>query len=162
MAASRGPLCLRWTIRILTNTHWPFNRLRTPALNTNTYRTLISTQKRFYCANAGSDEAETNDEQSTSPTARNLLEVYKSEPSLLDGPRNALKPLTEEYVEEEIKKSRRVRLRRPVKIDTNKVGWTTGSKRVGTIGVKLGMSALWLKDGRRIPVTLLQVTATVI
>jgi len=93
--------------------------------------------------------------KSTSP--RNLLEVYQSEPSLLSGPRNVLKPLTEEYVEQETKKSRRVRLRRPVKINPDKVGWTTGSKRAGTISVKLGMSALWLKDGRRVPVTLLQI-----
>lgn len=159
MAGSRGPLCVRWAFRIFSSTHLPINRIRVPALNINTYRTAISTQKRFYCSNPGSDEAETNDVKSTSP--RNLLEVYKSEPSLLRGPRNVLKPLPEEYVEQEIKKSRRVRSRRPVKINPDKVGWTTGSKRVGTIGVKLGMSALWLKDGRRMPVTLLQVILTV-
>ena len=161
MAASRGPLCIRWAFnfRIFSSTHLPINRISAPALNINTYRTIFSTQKRFYCSNPVSDEAETNDVKSTSP--RNLLEVYKSEPSLLRGPRNVLKPLPEEHVEQEIKKSRRVRSRRPVKINPDKVGWTTGSKRVGTIGVKLGMSALWLKDGRRMPVTLLQVILTV-
>ena len=35
--------------------------------------------------------------------------------------------------------------------------WTPGSKRVGAIGVKLGMSCLWLKNGSRIGVTLVQV-----
>ena len=158
MAAARGLLRIRWSFRIFSDTHLPVTRIRTPLLNINTCRTLLSTQKRFYCANAGADETETNGVKSTSP--RNLLEVYQSEPSLLSGPRNVLKPLTEEYVEQETKKSRRVRLRRPVKINPDKVGWTTGSKRAGTISVKLGMSALWLKDGRRVPVTLLQVILT--
>lgn len=156
MAASRSRYLLRCSFRMLINSHLPINRISASPLNKNTYRTFSATERRFYCESSGLDEAE----QTASP--RNLLEVYKSDPSLLDGPRDTLKPLTEEYVEKEIKKSRRVRLRRPVKIDPSKVGWTTGSKRVGTVGVKLGMSALWLKDGRRVPVTLIQVTTTMI
>ncbi|EDO33905.1 predicted protein, partial [Nematostella vectensis] len=35
--------------------------------------------------------------------------------------------------------------------------WQKSSKRTGAVGVKLGMSALWLKDGRRLPVTLIQI-----
>jgi len=35
--------------------------------------------------------------------------------------------------------------------------WTPSSRRVGAIALKLGMSHLWLKDGGRVAVTLLQV-----
>jgi len=35
--------------------------------------------------------------------------------------------------------------------------WTPSSRRVGAIAIKLGMSQLWLTNGRHMPVTLLQV-----
>jgi len=35
--------------------------------------------------------------------------------------------------------------------------WTPSSRRVGAIAIKLGMSHVWLTDGRHVPVTLLQV-----
>ena len=40
--------------------------------------------------------------------------------------------------------------------DVNQVQWTSASRRVGAIALKLGMSHLWLKDGSRVAVTLLQ------
>lgn len=153
MAVSQGCGLLRRTFCCFTNSYLPYSAIRIAPFSLKTYTPLITTQKGFCGAQDGADA-----DQVKTSGPRNLLEVYKNEPSLLDGPRNALKPLTEEYVEKERRKSRKVRLRTPVKIDPDKVGWTTGSQRVGTIGVKLGMSALWLKDGRRMPVTLLQVT----
>ncbi|XP_044175907.1 LOW QUALITY PROTEIN: 50S ribosomal protein L3-like [Acropora millepora] len=152
MAVSQGCGLLRRTFCCFTNSYLPSSRIRIATFSLKTYTPFVTTQKRFCSSQDGADA-----DQAKASGPRNLLEVYKNEPSLLDGPRNALKPLTEEHIEKERRKSRKVRLRTPVKIDPDKVGWTTGSRRVGTIGVKLGMSALWLKDGRRVPVTLLQI-----
>lgn len=155
MAASRG-LCIKWTFkRILSNTYLPFTRIRTPALNTNTCGIILSTQRRFYCSNERSDDGETKDESSSEP--RNLLEVYQTEPTLLHGPRKPLKPVTDDYVEQELEKSRQIRDRTPAPINPHEAQWSPDSKRCGMIGVKLGMSALWLKDGKRKPVTMVEV-----
>lgn len=40
--------------------------------------------------------------------------------------------------------------------DLSQAEWTPSSRRVGAIALKLGMSHLWLKDGNRMAVTLLQ------
>ena len=40
--------------------------------------------------------------------------------------------------------------------DVSQTQWTPSSRRVGAIALKLGMSHLWLKDGGRVAVTLLQ------
>ena len=42
--------------------------------------------------------------------------------------------------------------------DLSQAKWTPSSRRVGAIALKLGMSHLWLKDGGRVAVTLLQVS----
>lgn len=47
--------------------------------------------------------------------------------------------------------------RQPPVIEPDKATWREGCKRVGAIGIKLGMVPLWLKDGQRAPVTLVQV-----
>ena len=47
--------------------------------------------------------------------------------------------------------------RRPQDVEPEKATWSEGCKRVGAIGVKLGMMPLWLKNGQRVPVTLVQV-----
>lgn len=85
------------------------------------------------------------------------MEVYQAEPNLLHGPRKLLKPLPDDYIEQEIEKSNKIRFRTPVPIKPHEAKWTPESKRVGLVGVKLGMSALWLKNGTRKPVTLIEV-----
>ena len=40
--------------------------------------------------------------------------------------------------------------------DLGQAEWTPSSRRVGAIALKLGMSHLWLRDGGRVAVTLLQ------
>ena len=36
--------------------------------------------------------------------------------------------------------------------------WNPSSKRTGLIGVKLGMMPMWMKNGSRVPVTLIRVS----
>jgi len=83
--------------------------------------------------------------------------VYQTEPALLHGPRKPLKPLSDDYVEQELEKSREIRSRTPLPINPHEAQWTPESKRAGLIGVKIGMTALWLKDGKRKPVTLVEI-----
>ncbi|KAK3727543.1 hypothetical protein QZH41_018646 [Actinostola sp. cb2023] len=105
-----------------------------------------------------SDRAETTDLSPTSNQApKNLFEVYANNHSLLTGKKQELKSLTREDVEKQVKRQGRLKRYKSVRIDPSQVAWTSGSKRVGAIGIKLGMSALWLKDGRRVPVTLVQI-----
>ena len=150
MATSRGPLRLGWTLRVLSNTHSALRKISTSAFNRNTFRVILSTQRRFYSAEAQPEEVDTKGD-----SPRNLLEVYEVEPTLLQGPRK--KPISQDYVEQEIEKSRKIRSRVPVCINPVDAQWTPESKRVGLVGVKLGMSCLWLKDGTRKPVTLVEV-----
>ena len=153
MAASRG-LLFKWTLRSFSSNNVPLNRIGASALKTNTCRVIFSTQRRFYCADAQSDEENTT---STDSPPRTLLEVYQTEPALLHGPRKPLKPLSDDYVEKELGKSREIRSRTPLPINPHEAQWTPESKRAGLIGVKIGMTALWLKDGKRKPVTLVEV-----
>ena len=150
MATSRGPLRLGWTLRVLSNTHSALRKISTSAFNRNTFRVILSTQRRFYSAEAQPEEVDTKVD-----SPRNLLEVYEVEPTLLQGPRK--KPISQDYIEQEIEKSRKIRSRVPVCINPVDAQWTPESKRVGLVGVKLGMSCLWLKDGTRKPVTLVEV-----
>ena len=150
MAASRGLLCLRWTLRIFSSNNVLLNRT---ALKTNTCGIIFSTQRRFYCVDAQSDE----ENSCTDPPPRTLLEVYQTEPALLHGPRKPVKPLSDDYVEKELEKSREIRSRTPLPINPHEAQWTPESKRAGLIGVQIGMTALWLKDGKRKPVTLVEV-----
>lgn len=152
-AFSRGLLCLRWTLRIFSCSNGPFNKIGTPALKINTCGIIFSTQRRFYCADAQSGEEKTG----TDSPPRTLLEVYETEPALLHGPRKPVKPLSDDYVEQELQKSREIRSRTPLPINPHEAQWTPESKRAGLIGVKIGMTALWMKDGKRKPVTLVEV-----
>lgn len=154
MAASRGPLCIRLTLRIFSSSYLPVNRIRASVLKKNTCGLLYPTQRRFYTAKVQTDEGKTS---SDSSSPRTLLEVYQTEPNLLHGPRKPLKPLSEDYVEQELEKSNEIRFRTPVAINPHEAQWTPESKRVGLVGVKLGMTALWLKNGKRKPVTLIEV-----
>lgn len=100
----------------------------------------------------------TENQETNTGSARNLFEVFLNNPSLL----NAAKPKRDlsspETVEQEIKQREKALRVKKLRINPHIVKWKPSSKRVGAIGVKLGMSALWLKDGRRVPVTLIQVS----
>ena len=82
-----------------------------------------------------------------------MFEYYQKNPGFLKQRGENAKFDLEKELEEEREKDTRA----PPVIDPENATWTEGSKRVGAIGVKLGMMPLWLKNGERVPVTLVQV-----
>ena len=60
-------------------------------------------------------------------------------------------------VDQEVMVEKEKAERKPPVIEPEKAAWSEGCKRVGAIGVKLGMMPLWLKNGQRVPVTVVQV-----
>ena len=148
MAATRAVFCGRWTLQFCS----PFEL---PIRNYHVYKYLcgvIYSSRRCLSNEAAGEMSETKP-----PQSRNLFEVYQSNSSLLTKSRDKRKPYTEEDANREIRRQQRLLRKAPAQIKPGKYPWTSGSKRVGAIGVKLGMSALWLKDGRRMAVTLIQV-----
>ena len=148
MAATRAVFCGRWTLQFCS----PFEL---PIRNYHVYKYLcgvIYSSRRCLSNEAVGEMSETKP-----PQSRNLFEVYQSNSSLLTKSRDKRKPYTEEDANREIRRQQRLLRKAPAQIKPGKYPWTSGSKRVGAIGVKLGMSALWLKDGRRMAVTLIQV-----
>ena len=61
------------------------------------------------------------------------------------------------HVDQELAVEKEKAEREPSAIQPEKATWSEGCKRVGAVGVKLGMMPLWLKNGQRVPVTLVQV-----
>ena len=83
-----------------------------------------------------------------------MFEFYKKNPEFLkQRERMKIEFNLEKQVSEEKGKERR----EPPAIEPENATWTEGCKRAGAIGVKLGMMPLWLKNGERVPVTLVQV-----
>lgn len=136
---------------ILSSLSWPALLIR----KHNVCHSLSFCSRYFSSEINDSDTVKMTDSSTTAP--RNLFEVFASNENLLTGKKRDLDVLSREDLELELKRQGRRQRNRRVKIDPSKVAWTSGSKRVGAIGIKLGMSALWLKDGRRVPVTLVQV-----
>ena len=94
-------------------------------------------------------------------TPRNMFELYTKNPHWMGVyQRHPLKKeqLTYKYLEETLKKEseKNKLIDLQCTIDHKNV-WTSESKRVGAIGVKLGCSSMWTKEGYRHAVTLIQV-----
>ena len=83
---------------------------------------------------------------------KTMFEYYQKNPRFLKR-REEIKFDIQKEINEEKEKETRV----PPAIDPENATWTEGTKRVGAIGVKLGMIPLWLKNGKRVPVTMVQV-----
>jgi len=85
-----------------------------------------------------------------------MLLYYQSNPALLhpDAGKLILPP---DYVERQLAMAEEIRNRKPSLIEPEKAVRGPKSVRVGAIGVKLGMSSIWLKNGERVAVTLVQI-----
>ncbi|XP_028392353.1 39S ribosomal protein L3, mitochondrial-like isoform X1 [Dendronephthya gigantea] len=85
--------------------------------------------------------------------ATNMFEFYQKNPK-------HLKDLNVRDIrfdiDQELSMEKEKAERKPPVVEPEKATWSAGCKRVGAIGVKLGMIPLWLKNGRRVPVTLVQ------
>lgn len=84
----------------------------------------------------------------------NMFEFYQKNPEHLKDP-NVRKIRFD--IDQELTMEKEKAERKPPVVEPEKATWSVGCKRVGAIGVKLGMMPLWLKNGRRVPVTLVQV-----
>lgn len=83
-----------------------------------------------------------------------MFEYYQKNPDNLKEHRvREIKFDVEKELMDEIEKTER----KPPVIEPEKATWSEGCRRVGAIGVKLGMMPLWLKNGQRVPVTVVQV-----
>lgn len=139
-----------------------FSILTSPSLSrvlvkTSTSRWSFALRSRPFSSQQNVLDLSKNTDSFSNEAPKNLFEVFAKNQSLSAAKAQETNIYTTEAIEQEVKRQGRRQRSKSIKIDPSKVGWTSGSKRVGAIGVKLGMSALWLKDGRRVPVTLVQV-----
>lgn len=99
----------------------------------------------------------------SSDIPRNMFELYAKNSHWMGVyERNPIKtgPITNQILDErkQIEKERNSRLDLESMIDQKSAVWTSESKRVGAIGVKLGCTTMWTKEGLRHAVTLIQVS----
>jgi len=97
-----------------------------------------------------------------SDTPRNIFELYAKNSHWMGvHQRHPLKsePLTNEIIEKRIQeeRERNIALDLESLIDPKSAVWTPESKRVGAIGLKLGCTSMWTKEGLRHAVTLIQI-----
>ncbi len=102
-------------------------------------------------------------DDSSSKNKQSLYDVYliekKSKERKADGPSQKKRDLTDDHDElmRRVAEERKKVVPKDLKIDLTKQEWTENSLRAGAIGVKIGMSSLWRKDGKRVFVSLIQV-----
>ena len=110
-------------------------------------RTLSLSQRLF--ATSSTHRKENEAENST-----NMFEFYHKNPKHLK--ERSVREIKFD-VDQELMIEKEKAERQTPAIEPEKATWSDGCKRVGAIGVKLGMMPLWLKNGQRVPVTLVQV-----
>ncbi len=103
-------------------------------------------------------------DDSGSKNKQSLYDVYliekKSKERKADGPSQKKRDvgLADDHDElmRRVAEERKKVVPKDLKIDLTKQEWTENSLRAGAIGVKIGMSSLWRKDGKRVFVSLIQ------
>lgn len=115
----------------------------------NIRKSIIYAWQRLFASS--SLQGKENEEK----TCVSMFEFYRENPTYLK--KRKVRKLKFDIERERDVENKKEDKEPPV-IDPEKAEWTEGCKRVGAIGVKLGMMPLWLKNGKRVPVTLVQVT----
>jgi len=121
----------------------------------------IATCLRTYTSLPPSTSTGSQDQSQDTP-AKNMLELYKSNPQWLGyTPQGKLAPLTKSYLAEkrelERKKSGVLTSEDISRVAPQDGQWRQGAVRCGAIGVKLGTTTMWTKEGFRHAVTVIQI-----
>jgi len=100
--------------------------------------------------------------KSNSDTPKNMFELYSKNSNWLEVyERHPLKkePVTQTHVKETLEREKEKNIPPDLRsvIDEKNAVWTEKSRRVGAIGIKLGLSSMWTKEGYRHVVTLVQI-----
>ena len=115
------------------------------------FRTLFNAVRLFAVA------TNVDLDQKVTAKNKNLLEAYHKKRIIDEKTLNDLGPKQFKDLKEILEEERKKVILRYTETEIKQDVWTEKSRRTGAIGMKIGMSLLWRKDGRPVRVTLLQV-----
>ena len=87
---------------------------------------------------------------------RNLYEIYHKKTIIDEKSDEKFGPILKDF-ETRLQEERQKDTTKELNIELKKREWTEDSVRAGAVGIKIGMTYLWSKDGRPTRATLIQV-----